>query len=201
MALQCLVKISSVNNLSDARYAAGMGVDLMGFVVDPDSEGFVSPEQFQGITGWLSGVKFVGEVDNMSHDSALQALSKYQLDYIQVNASFDLRDPQEFTLPLIVKLDQPDHIHISAAFDKYSTIPEWYLLEPEQSMSQEVLDWCAQQAEHYPIILGSNISPDNVHQLLQQGFRGISLRGGREIRPGYKSFDELADVLEALEID
>ncbi|MFT7382188.1 MAG: phosphoribosylanthranilate isomerase, partial [Roseivirga sp.] len=28
-----------------------------------------------------------------------------------------------------------------------------------------------------------------------------SIRGGNEIRPGYKDFDEMADILEALEID
>ena len=27
------------------------------------------------------------------------------------------------------------------------------------------------------------------------------MRGGNEIRPGFKDFDELADILEALDVD
>jgi len=30
---------------------------------------------------------------------------------------------------------------------------------------------------------------------------GIALKGGEEITPGYKDFDELADILEKLELE
>ena len=75
MTLRTLVKISSVNNLSDARYAAGMGVELMGFNLDESSGNIVAPEQFRAITGWISGVKLVGEIT----DTNLEAMDKLKV--------------------------------------------------------------------------------------------------------------------------
>ena len=32
--LKTLIKVSNINNLSDARYCAGMGVEMLGFSMD-----------------------------------------------------------------------------------------------------------------------------------------------------------------------
>jgi phosphoribosylanthranilate isomerase len=37
--------------------------------------------------------------------------------------------------------------------------------------------------------------------LTHTGLSGVCLHGGVEIRPGLKTYDELADILEALEAD
>ncbi|WP_332910561.1 hypothetical protein [Algoriphagus boritolerans] len=42
MALSTFVKINSVTNLTDARYGAGMYVDLLGFDLDDSSQNFMS---------------------------------------------------------------------------------------------------------------------------------------------------------------
>lgn len=201
MALQSLVKISSVNNLSDARYAAGMGVEMLGFDLDPVSDNFISPEQFNAITSWVSGVKLVGELGSGFQSFSHPPSDQYKLDYIQVDATVELSLIPEFHLPLIIKISQPDQSVISETLEKFAQPTAWFLLEPDNPMSNELLEWCSLQAAEYPIILGSNISVENVQQLLRSGFRGISLRGGHEIRPGYKDFDELADILEVLEVD
>jgi len=201
MALECLVKISSVNNLSDARYVAGMGVGLMGFDLDPCSENFVDPEKFSAIISWISGVEIVGELGSVNDvDAVNKVLGQYQVDYLQVNAETARTGLEELSLPVMVKICQPDKVHITSVFDKFKDFPCWYLLETDIPMSEEVLQWCTSNVRQYPLILGSNLSAENVHEFLQSGFRGISLRGGQEIRPGYRNFDELADILEALEI-
>src|SRR5690606_35497353 len=69
MALKSFVKISEVNNLSDARYCAGMTVDLMGFDLCKESEYFISPETFMELTGWVSGPEFVGEFGLSTEDN------------------------------------------------------------------------------------------------------------------------------------
>ena len=46
MGLKLSVKIGDVTNLSDARYAAGMGVDYIGFNVDTNSTNFVTATKF-----------------------------------------------------------------------------------------------------------------------------------------------------------
>ena len=52
------------------------------------------------------------------------------------------------------------------------------------------------------MILGVGIAADSVHKTLEElQLNGIALAGGEEIKPGLKDFDELADILEALETE
>jgi phosphoribosylanthranilate isomerase len=49
------VKISNVTNLSDARYCAGMGVEMLGFSIDEDSPNYISPKNSRiSVPGWLA---------------------------------------------------------------------------------------------------------------------------------------------------
>lgn len=201
MALRALVKISGVNNLSDARYTAGMGVELMGFDLEPDSVNYVDPDQFQAITSWLSGVKLVGEIESFDHEIITAITRDYMLDYLQIKAQPTGLPLVESPVPLIIKIDNNDQKFISEVMNEYATFPKWYLLEPEEPMPVMFLDWCKEKANEYPIILGGNITVANVDQLLDSGISGIALKGGQEIRPGYTNFDELADILEQLEVE
>ncbi len=60
MALITSVIVNGVNNLSDARYCAGMGVDMIGFNLDESQPGFMPAADLQDIAGWVAGVKLVG---------------------------------------------------------------------------------------------------------------------------------------------
>ena len=72
MGLKTLVKVGEVSNLSDARYCAGMGVELIGFNLDKSSANYVSIETFTAITGWIEGVEFVAEFENSSLEEILR---------------------------------------------------------------------------------------------------------------------------------
>src|SRR5690606_24869491 len=57
-------------------------------------------------------------------------------------------------------------------------------------------------SENCRVILGVGITAENVLDLITElHLYGISLTGGEEIKPGLKDFDELADILEALEVE
>ena len=53
MALKTFVKVSGINNLSDARYCSGMEVNQLGFSIEPSSPNYTDPEKFKEIKGWL----------------------------------------------------------------------------------------------------------------------------------------------------
>ena len=200
MALKTLVKISGVNNLSDARYTAGMGVDFLGFNLDQDAKNYVTPEDFAAITGWVSGVNLVGEWSNSQDYELTTVMDQYPLDYLQLNARHAV-DLAEIKLPVIIKIDQIQPTFLSETFERYKKLASYYLVESDDPVPEEVFSYCSQQAEDYPILWGSNVTIDNLDQVLRSGFKGIALSGGTELRPGYKDFDQLAEVLEALEID
>ena len=80
MSLKTIVKISNVTNLSDARYCAGMGVDMLGFSMDADSPNYIDPKKFGEIRGWVAGVQIVGETTATDPDVIEQLLDTYQPD-------------------------------------------------------------------------------------------------------------------------
>ena len=46
------------------------------------------------------------------------------------------------------------------------------------------------------------LKKENVNQIIDEyPIKGISLKGGDEIKPGLRDYDELADILEAIEIE
>ena len=57
--------------------------------------------------------------------------------------------------------------------------------------------WCAQ----YKIILDFSFQTDQLSELLQLAPYAIDLKGGEEEKVGFKSYDELDDILDLLMIE
>ncbi len=205
MALKTFVKISEVSNLSDARYCAGMTVNLMGFDLKKDNPAYVSPENFMELTGWLSGLEFVGEYGNASEEAIKESIKDYEIHYLQTDNPAIVPLFPEFKRILRFDMDKvTDAEEVKSIMGKATDDVEFFLFESgngnhyKENVVQQVLDL----ANDYPVILGFNIDDKNVMDLVEStSITGISLKGGEEIRPGYKDFDELADILETLEID
>ena len=205
MALKTFVKISEVNNLSDARYCAGMTVNLMGFDLDQEKSAYVTPENFMELTGWLSGVDFVGEYGNASEDAIKASITDYEIHYLQTDNPAIVPLFPDFKRILRFDMDKvTDAEEVKSIMEKAADDVEFFLFESgngnhyKEIVVKQVLDL----AKDYPVILGFNIDDKNVMDLVENtAINGISLKGGEEIRPGYKDFDELADILETLEID
>ena len=187
MALKTLVKVGEISNLSDARYCAGMGVEMLGFNLNPTSESYISLEVFNEITNWVAGVKFVGEFGSMEQDSILNTLHQYDLDFIEVNDS---------NAEVILRTDIPVIIKVGDV-SRFRSIPAnaaYYLIENTDVGSEDLAD--------RPILVSGKISSQNLEPLLKnETIIGIALTGSQEDKPGFKDYDELADILEALEID
>lgn len=189
--LKTFVKIGAVNNLSDARYCAGMMVDQLGFQLD--SEG-ISKESFDAITGWVEGVGLVGEFESNDINIIKTALLEFPVDYVQVNSTAVIDALASMDYKLILKADFNRIMEIS---DQYSDHVTYFLLEDHEMSMEQLKDVPSRDN----IVLSSLINSVNLETVLALGFKGIAMKGGDEIRPGVKDFDELADVLEALETD
>ncbi|SFC10261.1 phosphoribosylanthranilate isomerase [Spirosoma endophyticum] len=206
MALQTLVKISNVTNLSDARYCAGMGVDMLGFSMDADSADYVEPKKFDEIRAWVAGVQIVGETASTDPELIEQLLDTYHPDLLQVDEAALLPYLGTFGKPLILRTDlaQVTLDQLDTLLQTGSTGADYVLLESNGPihLDDELKTALQRLSARYPILLGTGVSVANVHELLAQlPVRGIALSGGNEERPGNKEFGELMDILEAIEED
>lgn len=205
MALINSVYISNVDNLSDARYSAGMGVDLIGFRLDPHDDSSLSPEKFKEISEWISGVKIVGEFGDTRPDEVEVALDKFKIDYLLISDESQINAFSKFDIPLILSIivNEKTKSDMSSTFNYCSGYVEYFLLESElnklDAAEKSFVNSCA---INFPIILGYGLEKENVKTIVNElQLQGISLKGSSEIRPGYKNFDEMADILEVLEVD
>jgi phosphoribosylanthranilate isomerase len=206
MALQTLVLVSNITNLSDARYCAGMGVDMLGFTLDPQDNSYIEPAAFKSITEWVAGVQVVGVLPQADAVDVQQLLQTYPVDYIMTQTSTDWQALRAEGVPLICQ------VWVEADFT-----PEWFayqykalaayidyfvLVSREDTLSAAILQLIKLVAQDYPVILGFSIEVQTIQSVLSSvPLKGIALKGSHEIRPGFKDFDDLADILELLEVE
>lgn len=205
MALKTKVLVSGINNLSDARYCAGMGVDIIGFNFDPENPDHISTETFKEIAGWISGVSYVGEFGNSELDYIKDIAEELGFDCVEIESPENIQPLQELDIPVILKIDISDYEVPSLLFsilDGFKDSVLYFNLTASAPVSEESWNELRENLKNYPILLGFNVEPGNVNTLLDAiEVQGISLKGGYEIKPGFKDFDELAEIIEAIEID
>jgi phosphoribosylanthranilate isomerase len=205
MALSTFVKINGITNLSDARYCSGMYVDLLGFSIEEESDIFISSNQFNEITGWISGLEFVGEFETYDAEQVTQTVANYPaVKWIEHDRIAPLVELEGKGFGLIYKMDLGEvrHIELEVAERLRESGIIFHISSDIEMLDEEDMSSIKILSENCKVILGAGVNADNVQSLIKElNLYGISLTGGKEIKPGFKDFDELADILEALEVE
>lgn len=205
MALSTFVKISGITNLSDARYCAGMYVDLLGFSIEERSEKYITPSQFDEITGWVSGLEFVGEFESYKSTQILETLENYpSVKWIEHERIEPLAELEGKGFGLIYKMDLEEvrHIELLVADKLNESGIIFHITSTHEELDEEDKEAIRLLSKNCKVILGMGITSSTVENLISElNLYGISLTGSEEIKPGLKDFDELADILEALEVE
>ena len=204
MALKTKVKINRITNLTDARYCSGMYVDILGFSLEEGSSNYVSPTQFQEITGWISGIDYAAEFADLDAYSIERLLADYpSITWIE---SEDL-DALVQLVPLGKKL-----IYRAQLEDLDTLLPKADLLREHdiilhvtsnnKSIAIDTESSINPFTNQLNVFLGAGITPANASSLSElPGLYGFALDGGDEIKPGLRDFDQLAAILESLELE
>ena len=189
MPLKSVVKVSHLSNLSDARYCAGMGVDMLGFRVKPGREHYMEPGVFQDIRGWISGPKIVAELYGISSaDEIRTVMQSYSPDYFELSLDEFREHEGNLTLPCIVYLSSPADAARLTTKEKIS-----HLLVDEGTDCSEI------SSVQLPVLINIKSLENLKAKLAADCFHGYVVEGPRELRPGITNYDQLGIILEALE--
>ncbi|MGI9545168.1 MAG: hypothetical protein ACR2MX_18040 [Cyclobacteriaceae bacterium] len=201
MALSAKVKINRINNLSDARYTAGMGVEWAGFCLDPNDPECLDRETYSAMTGWISGVKLVGEFGNCDYQNIAVRLAECPVDYVQTSNKETVNELKERDLKVIFEVEVSDKLETTLREAK-DNIAYFLINKSDAELHNSGLKDILILSNQYPIILGFGFDAVNVTSITRSHpIKGIALDGGKEIKPGIKDFDHLADIFDALEIE
>lgn len=204
MQLKTFVKVGNITNLSDARYCAGMGVDVLGFKLEEDATS-VSSQLFEEISGWLSGTAFAGEFINSDAQTIRKKATDLKLEYVQVN-DIQLANELSNDFKVIYQLDIETEKEVQELSEKLSKLEEsvqYALIDTSEKNLEDLLAESLQKtSSSVPILKAFDVDESNVLKSLETtAIAGIALYGSNEIRPGFKDYDELADILETLEVE
>ena len=214
MELVTKVKVSSVNNLTDARFFSGAGVEWIGFCFDESSEKYIPSEKVFQIKEWLAGPKIVAEFGNtVDREAILFATEQLKADIIELAGKVELSTLQEINSKVAIKvaIHQPEDIvnlkpylqsiseHVSYfLFNFKERTIEWNSIKEDETALSTLKNLC----NNFPIILEFDFSTGNINEVVETlSPFGIGLTGGDELQTGVKSFEKTVELLEALEAE
>lgn len=203
MALKTYVKVSNINNLSDARYCAGMGVDVLGFPIDQQLPQPVSPDEFQEITEWVSGPLFAGEFGPTTIEDVKLALRSYQLDIIEIQQIDLVESVLLLGKPMFFKADVSTPKALDALRSQLSYLDELVdaitLTSTNAALTNELTHFMSFYNGNVRLLRGFGLPAADADTYSNLG--GIALEATEEERPGNKDYGEVMDILESLEVD
>ncbi|WP_235298490.1 hypothetical protein [Portibacter marinus] len=187
--LKTKVIASSISNLTDARYFAAWDVEAIGFDLQE-----ISVMQVNAFKEWISGPVIIGQFSSIQDPESIQSVAdNLDLDIIQLD-HFSTLD-WSFNRPVYkeVLIEEWQPIEADALILK-SGNPHFSIEKNEALLT----DICATSSCY----LDLNISVESLDLILTAIKPiGIVLRGGAEEKVGFKSYDELDEIVEALEIN
>ncbi|MCF6361404.1 MAG: hypothetical protein L3J29_11665 [Cyclobacteriaceae bacterium] len=193
MGLKLSVKIGDVTNLSDARYAAGMGVDYIGFNIDTESDNNVTAQKFNEITNWISGVGIIGEIGANSPTNKEEYPS-------YITESTDITQLREESV-LRIKAKELSFNEISKLLESGSNVL-FFILDLSTSQIESDITELTELCAKWPIYISADFNNEILEKIVGDVKpKGIEIKGGIEDQPGFKDYDGIADVLEWLEED
>lgn len=195
MQLRTRVKVGNITNLSDARYCAGMGVDLLGFSIGSNDKQ-VSLEVFLEIANWVAGPKFVFECTDSVDDELLEKVTQLPaIHHVQLTYAQLLQYQKGLANKgAILEIKSSDWLLVQ---HELKVLPVTYLLLKDDNFP----DWEAIKEinKEFPVLIHYSSIPNDV-DIDHLPIAGIVLAGSEEDRPGQKDYDHLSTVLESLEV-
>ncbi|MBT9392335.1 hypothetical protein KLP40_04095 [Hymenobacter sp. NST-14] len=206
MALLVPVMVRGINNLSDARYCAGMGADSLTFRLDPALPGYLTPEVVQELSGWVAGVELLGEFDTLPVAEINALVQQCGLHAVLLHRRRTPEELGQLSVPALKLIRWvpdmlPEDVDLRFREQAPSYLGFVLATPPEPLPNPAETTRLTEQARTYPVWLGSDFAPNGTLRAYVEQLRpaGIVLQGGDEIKPGLRDFDEMEAIFEQLE--
>ena len=198
MSLKYFVHVSSINNLSDARYCSGMMVNSLGFDLDKESKTKLPLENINEICKWVNGVDFVGEFNNSQSNYINQVINELDFNYISVNICNTIKSIDFDHQKIIIVLPQPNLISPRTNNYLRDNFPESRTLIID-NLTKDSISKLELLTDNYEIIINPLETINITKSILNKYDLGLLLKGSQEIKPGYKDYDSISDYLDAID--
>jgi phosphoribosylanthranilate isomerase len=200
-------KLSGVTRLEDARFAAAMGVDYLGFDQDPASPRYVPPGAVREIMAWVMGPEPVGVFADARPDEVNRICDEAGFRLAQL----DGHEPPEACAAVAVPVLKTFRVRHDASAEQLRALLEGYRsaaafvrLDPTGTSllggSGESLSWRTVRdlARDFDLFLAGALTPENVAEALAT-IRPYAVDVGPTVEEalGVMDFDRLGAFFDA----
>lgn len=196
------IKICGITRLEDAKVAANLGVDALGFIFYQKSPRYIKPELAQSIARQLPPfINKVGVFVNESRNTIIETARIAGLDTIQLHGNETPQFCNDIPFPVIKSFSiQPD----SDISELNNFKVQGILLDTWSGQmyggSGKTFDWniAKKACEQFDnIILAGGLGPANLEDALRSvGPYAVDLNSGVEIMPGIKNPHKIRDAVK-----
>ncbi len=202
-----LVKICGITRLEDARFCAGAGADLIGFVQHPESPRYLEPQKVREMLQWLYGPEPVGVFVNRDAAVVNEAVETAGFQWAQLHGTESPETCAAVSVPVIKAfrvMHDASAEQLYALMDPYRDVARLFLLDTHHTSlwggTGESFNWrlARELSTEFPLIVSGGIGPDNVAEALSTVRPvGVDLSSSVESAPGVKDFDRLTAFFDA----
>ncbi len=196
---ELFVKICGLTRIEDALHAIECRADALGFILDPKSEHYISPEKCVALIDKLpQHISKVGVFHAMKLDEVLQVLKEVNLSAVQLN-SRGADDLVDFKTS-VIKVFHADRYFDVDVMRNY--IVDAFLVDTyevsENAHTKPIHNWDkAIRAKQYgKIILSGGLTPENIEGAVRfVRPYGVNVCCGVETAPGIKDKKKVREFI------
>jgi len=195
------IKICGITRYEDARIAAGLGVDALGFIFYPKSPRYIAPADAREIIRKLPAfVTKVGIFVNEPTHRVVEIAHEAQIGAVQLHGNESPEQVAEMPLPVIKAfgVDQQFDLRILDEYKVSSFLLDTWA-DGSSGGTGKVFDWrTASRAtlKSTPLILAGGLGPSNLSEALEQVHPyAVDVNSGVEISPGRKNPRKMRDAI------
>ncbi len=209
--LKLKIKASQITNLTDARYFAAKEVNWLSFNFAEKTENYIEPMRARAMFDWVEVPHIVGEFDGFDADAVNFYAENWGIKAVQIGEkteAFDVKSAHilkeisvesHTTADILRGLLSPLK-NIVAAFQlNFDAHHLSFSAIKNNTYALDVADLSSLCCE-FNIILNIDFQLVELEDIINLNPFGLSLKGGEEERVGVKSYDELDEIFDTLEI-
>lgn len=204
---------SGISNLTDARFFAAWEADWLAFELDPSSEAYIPPARIAAIKEWVEGPAVAGTAGLQSATEILSLCQDLAMDAIVAPMALPLDTQKELSASLpvfkeIVVEPTSTEENLEKFLESFAPWTAYFVFNLSKNrMTQEVFShghplsepWFAAICAQYPILFHAELEASGLRHILNTSHpAGFCFQGGAEEKTGFKSFDELDELLEII---
>ena len=208
------IKADNITNLTDARYFAAKEVEWLSFNFTEGSSAYIEPMKARAMFEWVEVPNIVGVFEKVTAEEVNFYTQSWGLKTIQVGnmtlneeilamenveiiKEFDI---EVFTNPEFLR-EQMNLLKEKVDVFQFNFQQNGITWEDlQQPTSMLILEDLTNLCKSYNIILKIDFQPFMLNDISSINPFGLAIEGGDEERVGVKSFDELDEIFDGLEI-